>query len=393
MRSSRTAVVPIVFAAALVLAPRATMAVQETPEPAEPQAAPDEWQESVGVHTVRRGDTLWDLAARFLSNPSRWTAIFELNPQVVEDPHWIYPGEELRIPGAAVARVDRVRVERGEDYLGNLDRPQEGARGRYPTESVFRQPRERGSGLSILSLDERPPLPAVSTDDFRRAPLLVPPGALGPEGVTVRVMEENPLDLGLPTAARQQVDVVVALGGLEPSIGDTLKAIRRVRAEEPHGDVIVPKALLEVDRLWADSARATVVQLYGDYEVGDAVVRLDTYDLDALWRLQPVDDGFEGAVIAFEMPQVLLGPGEFVFLDVGDEAGAKLGDEFAVFSRDERESIDLTPDDALSVLRVVHVAPGTSTARIVSVRDPGTRPGDPVRLIRRLSPPSTTPAG
>lgn len=393
MNAGRARLLAVAGAAALVLAPTATAAPQEVPAPDDPQAAGPADQQSIGLHTVRRGDTLWDLAGRFLSDPLRWTAIFQLNPAVVEDPHWIYPGEQLRIPGAAVAAVDRVRVERADDHLRNLDRPQERARGQYPAGSIFRQPRQGGTGLSILSLEDRPPLPAVSADDFRRAPLLVAAGTLGPEGVTVRVMEENPLDLRIPTAARQHVDVVIALGGLQPAVGDTLKAVRRVRAERPHGDVVVPKALLEVDRLWADSARATVVQIYGDYAVGDAIVALAAYDIHAGARHEPVDEGLQGAVVAFEVPQVLLGPGEFVFLDVGAEAGVEVGDEFAVFSRAERAAIDRALRDALAILRIVHVSPGTSTARIVDVRDPGTRPGDPVRLIRRLSAPPAPPAG
>jgi len=347
---------------------------------AEPRAQPDGWTESAGVHTVRRGDTLWDLAARFLADPFGWRTIFELNPDVVEDPHWIYPGEELRIPGA-VTRVDDARVERAGDYLANLDDD----RGRYPEGSIFRQPRDGGSGLADLALDQRPPLAAVTADDFHRAPLLATRGELGAEGMTVRVAEENPLDLRLPTAARQNVDVVLALGGLDPAVGDSLKGVRREREEGVRGEVVVPKALLRVNRLWADSARATVIKMYGDYAVDDPVIAVSPYDLDPAARPEPVDSDLTGAVVAFEVPQVLLGPGEFLFLDVGGERGALLGDEFAVFSRNERDGAGSSPSDALAVVRIVHVASQTSTGRVVSVRDPGMRAGDPVRLIRRLS--------
>ncbi len=45
-------------------------------------------------YTVQRGDTLWDLSARFLQDPWRWPDLWHANPQV-KNPDLIYPGDEL----------------------------------------------------------------------------------------------------------------------------------------------------------------------------------------------------------------------------------------------------------------------------------------------------------
>lgn len=54
------------------------------------------------IHLVRRGDTLWDLCDKYYSNPWQWPRVWSYNPQVT-NPHWIYPGDQLRMlgPGGA----------------------------------------------------------------------------------------------------------------------------------------------------------------------------------------------------------------------------------------------------------------------------------------------------
>jgi hypothetical protein len=48
------------------------------------------------TYTVRRGDTLWDISAKFLAKPWLWPEIWQANPQV-HNPHLIYPGDVLNL--------------------------------------------------------------------------------------------------------------------------------------------------------------------------------------------------------------------------------------------------------------------------------------------------------
>ena len=63
------------------------------------------WAQQQQVHQVVEGETLWSLAQRYYNDPWRWPRIYEANRGVVEDAHWIYPGEQLVIPDITVTTV------------------------------------------------------------------------------------------------------------------------------------------------------------------------------------------------------------------------------------------------------------------------------------------------
>lgn len=67
------------------------------------------------TYVVVKGDTLWDISARFLSQPWYWPEIWYVNPEI-RNPHLIYPGDTLRLVYGADGRP-QIRVERGNTVV------------------------------------------------------------------------------------------------------------------------------------------------------------------------------------------------------------------------------------------------------------------------------------
>ncbi len=89
------------------------------PEPAESEAAdvdPHD-RDLLAEHTIRRNDTLWDLAEEYWDNRHLWPDLYVRNEAGLDDPDDLTIGETLRIPESLVANGHL--GENAREYLMN----------------------------------------------------------------------------------------------------------------------------------------------------------------------------------------------------------------------------------------------------------------------------------
>jgi LysM repeat protein len=106
----------VAIAGALVALPQSAHASEKTPakatavaEQAQTTARLTRTAKSAAsrTYTVRSGDTLSGIAAKFYGNPGRWTWIYAANRAKIRNPNSIYVGERLTIPSHQPAYTPR----------------------------------------------------------------------------------------------------------------------------------------------------------------------------------------------------------------------------------------------------------------------------------------------
>lgn len=113
-------------------------------------------------HVVVKGDTLWDISAKFLKSPWQWPQLWQLNREQIANPHLIYPGDIVYLDRSG--DQPRLRLGRG------ISSP--GADSLSVTDTTRLQPRVRASGLSS---DAIPTLNLAAVEPFLNRPLVVEP--------------------------------------------------------------------------------------------------------------------------------------------------------------------------------------------------------------------------
>jgi hypothetical protein len=357
------------------------------------------------THTVRKGDTLWDLAQHYLKDPFLWPGIYRQNTDVVEDPHWIYPGEILRIAPTDVASVPTMDTpvpqpatspadSTGSDTLATPDSSEALARGpQQPSlaeESdeqlpLFSAERPRTVAEILKSYTDQPYRP-LRRSEFYSSGFLTEKQRL-PYGRVLGPVTPQQIK-AVNTRANALPFTTIALEppkGATYEIGDTMLILQLGGEIEPYGDVVVPTGLARIIETVDDRYLASIVATYGAVRKGQRILPIESFSAGAARRAVPVSDGVRGTLIGGPGRQELKEPQMVVFIDKGRKDGVAPGDLFEVRRRPQRLSDGMIRvNELMATLQVVHVRDETATALVLNVISPDIPVGTDVLQVAKL---------
>lgn len=348
---NRTAVIAVLLAAG-------PLSAQEREEPAEPR-----------VHTVRPGDTLWDIARVYLNDPFLWPEIFRLNTDVVRDPALIYPSERLRLPGPGPGPGRAVEPARPT-----------------PARTVF-QVRDQGPEVAegpTFRAWRREEVTAVTAGDFYSASFVALEREVGRVGYVAELKHETVIPLGMSPQIQLYNRIYIPLDpGASARVGDQFQLLRPADRLGGYGRLYRVTGMVTVAALERGVATAVVTDMFDQIELEDWAVPMPDFPL--VPGVHPASaSGLEGTIVTFQRPHTLQMTEEIAILDLGARAGVQEGDEFLAFVPPRERRWGVRPEVEIARLQVVRVMENTSSARVSDLKQPALEEGLPVRLIAKM---------
>ncbi|MEO5588693.1 MAG: LysM peptidoglycan-binding domain-containing protein [Gemmatimonadaceae bacterium] len=348
---------------------------QDTPKPSTQKPGPTLTAVSAAadevVHEVKKGDTLWDLANAYLKDPFRWPEVFRRNTDIVENPHWIYPGEMIRIPTSEVrpevlARITtKPAAPSDRTVFSTLPPGMVGDRISSDGEVLGR---ETTSGVSVGEMDAAPFAVRVGgpAGSGRLAAAYDRPGILAPAG-------ERRFQL----MDRVFVDVPRGAGAAS---GDLLLAYRMGPDLNDQSQLLIPTGILKVISTQAGQPTlARVVRQFEEIKLDQRLIALDAVT-PVVGMPVAVTAGPTERVLYVAGDQVLPSIQNYVILSATASNGVRVGDQFTLID----DSVDPrypSPPVAAAVAEVVKITPFAVTAIVVDHEQPRIYAG----MIARLS--------
>ena len=371
------------FAVALWTGTLAAQQPQAPPaNPQQPAAAPAPAQRAgppPATHIVAEGETLWSLAQQFFGDPMLWPEIYRLNTDVVEDPHWIFPGEELRMQPAEASAPGNLAITPTPDS----------ARGAQPTQAlpptIFSEQVPAQRQAAAVRVAAQRAYRAVREGEYYSSGFLAEASSLT-TGVIVGPIERSAISR-LSTRGSANLFGTVAIRppgneGLRPD--DLLLAFSAGRPVRGYGDVILPSGLVrvETDTPAGENAEGVVIALYAPLIGGQRYVKVEPFPSQASARPSPVDSGIVGQVVTTRAGREIVSLQSVLYIDRGAEDGVRLGDVFSIVSLPDPATGAAAREQAQVV--VVYTRPRTATCIVVDVSQPDIHPGATARQVGRV---------
>lgn len=249
-------------------------------------------------YTVKKGDTLWDISGKYLSDPSKWPALWSYNKQIA-NPHWIYPGDVL-VLDKTTGQL-RIRTKNGDLKNPTAQRPDMG-------ENLSTLP-----GYMINSFLRQPVM--LTEEEYKSAPAVI----AGQESRVLFSQGDTVYTNRLPVNGVWQI----------------VKGFRPIKDVDT-GEVLAYEAMYvgsaEVERGVKDTSVLTIQDTLQEVSVGDRLVKYNSME-SSNFIPRPVTADMKGKIVAIHgaTGQMVASSFDNLVINRGRKEGVEVGHVYGVY--------------------------------------------------------------
>jgi hypothetical protein len=316
-------------------------------------------------YTVKKGDTLWGISSREMSDPFYWPKVWKENPEI-KNPDLIYPGQTIRIP---TKTIQKEIIPPAQLQPIAEEPPKPATRVMPPPETTEAKPEEEAA-VPITPVEKKY---LVDRDTFISSGFIsdtvehmgkivgAPSGrsSFG-EGDYVYVTTVKPVNV------RDRFLIIRSLGPVKhPSSGSLL------------GYLVDVLGIAEIVGEESGETKAKIVSSFAGIFEGDMLNYFSEPEIPYL-LVSPRTPDINGVIVAVKNRHTLNGLLNIVYIDKGKEDGLEAGDVLKILSSNQYT----IPNGSIQILSTQEK---TSTA-IVRASDKEVSVGDLVVQAVKMEP-------
>lgn len=308
------------------------------------------------TYIIKKGDTLWGVSEKFFKNPFSWPDVWQKN-DYINNPDLIYPGNKLLLRKIMPPALPEQKEKE-------------------PVEAKVTKPRKKRIAKSVTPPKPKK-IPITDASTFRSAGFIVKEDFR--IGNIIGSQEKHTIlgygdliytDIGLDKSA---------IVGKKFTIYRVIKEVIHPVNKEEMGYLIRVLGVLKIKQLYKTNSLAFIVESYEDITDKDFItdyVELEIPMIDP--SIKPPEKRIQGYIIETKNTTTIVGFGDIVYLDIGGNKGAALGDTFVAYNVKEdkpnflskmgfpaykKKSIQY-PKNIIGELKIISMKDETSTALI-----------------------------